>query len=170
MENQILDKPIQDSFSDFLDKGETILWKGQAEIKKSLYEFDLGDGGIIFYLIFYKIISPLILKIIYVGKNKHTQYAITSKRILFSLGHWKKNRIQDIPFSKLKNLLITQDEKKKVGTIFLAMKNPTTVNFETYEIINHKKSEKRHQPTLENLKQVNKVAKFIRQGIKDANN
>lgn len=50
------------------------------------------------------------------------------------------------------------------------MKNPTTVNFETYEIINHKKSEKRHQPTLENLKQVNKVAKFIRQGIKDANN
>lgn len=169
MKKLILDTPFRDSFSDFLDKGETILWQGQSELKKDLYQFDLGDGGIIFHLVYYKIISPIIREIIHIGKNKNTGYAITSKRILFRLGHWKKNRIQDIPFSKIKNLLITQDEKNAIGTIFLILKNPTAANFDTFEIINYKKSEKRHQITLENLKQVDKVAELIRQGIQQNN-
>ncbi len=169
MKNQILDEPIRDSFFDFLEKGETIMWKGQPELKEDSYEIDLGEGGIIFYLLFYKIISPIFRKIIHIGKNEKTEYAITSKRILFRLGHWKKDRIQDILFSQIKNLLITKYEENAIGTIFLVMKNPAAVNFDTFEIINHSKSEKRHQPTLENIKDIDKVTQLIHQGIKHNN-
>ena len=67
-------------------------------------------------------------------------------------------------------IVIIEDEKNAIGSIFLIIKNPAAVNFDTFEIINHSKSEKRHQPTLENLKNPNKVAELIRQGIKNLNN
>jgi hypothetical protein len=169
MKNQILDEPIRNSFSDFLEKGETILWEGQSEIKKDFHP-PWPEERAIHYFIFYKIILPLYLNIIHIGKNKKTGYAVTSKRVLFRLGHWKKNRIHDILFSQIKNLLIIEDEKNAIGSIFLIIKNPAAVNFDTFEIINHSKSEKRHQPTLENLKNPNKVAELIRQGIKNPNN
>lgn len=178
MKKLILDEPIRDSLADYLDQGENIHWQGISEVRKNFHfpdspleEFleSLALFNMVLYHIFYKIINPLWVKLIHIGKNKSTTYAITSQRIIFKLGHWKKNTFQDILFSQIKNLIVTTDEKNKVGTIFLVVKDPSQINFETFEIINHKKSEKRHQPTLENLPNIEEVAQLIRQGIKNAN-
>lgn len=167
MKNQILDEPIRDSFSDFLEKGETILWQGEPSLKATNFGPTSIEGIIAAF--FYNIALSLIQKIMAIGKNKKTTYAITSKRILFRLAHWKKNKTHDIPFSKIKNLLIVRDETNAIATIFLVIKNPTEINFDTFEILDNRKSERRHQPTLENIKDFDEVAKLIRQDIQQNN-
>lgn len=102
MKNEILDEPIRDSFSDYLEKGETILWKGEPDIKRKNYGISIE--GIVFYFL-YSIVSSLIQSILHIGKNKKTDYAISTKRILFRLAHWNKNKIHDIPFPKSKTYL-----------------------------------------------------------------
>jgi hypothetical protein len=166
MKNQTLDAPIRDSFFDFLEKGEKILWQGETDLKQTSYSPSIEVMILVFFL---NIVISLIQKIINIGKNKKTEYAITSKRILFRLAHWKKNKIHDIPFSEIKNLLIVRDEKNRIATIFLVVKNPTQINFDTFEILDKRKSEKRHQPTLENIKDIDKVTQLIRQGIQQNN-
>ena len=42
-------------------------------------------------------------------------------------------------------------------------------DFDTFEILDKRKSEKRHQPTLENIKDIDKVTQLIRQGIQQNN-
>jgi len=105
---------------------------------------------------------------IYGTKIHPTKYAITTKRILFRLSHLPKNEIHSISFSQINNCIVTIS-KGNNGTIFLAVKNPQLVPFETYQILYSKGTEKRHQPTLEVVEDVNQVAELIRKGIENAN-
>ena len=54
--------------------------------------------------------------------------------------------------------------KTKKGTIFLAVKNPDAIDFDTL-----RNGEKRHQPTLENIEDSQTVAKLIRERIRKSN-
>ena len=105
---------------------------------------------------------------IYGTKSHPTKYAITTKRILFRLSHLPKNEIHDIPFSEINNCIVTISEGN-TGTIFLAVKNPKLIPFETFTILDNNEKEWRHQPTLESIDEVNLVAELIRKGIENAN-
>ena len=116
----------------------------------------------------YMLISLPRIRRIY-GKTVHpTKYAITTKRILFRLSHLPKNEIHDIPFTRINNCIVTTT-KANSATIFLSVKNPQLIPFETYKISYSKAEERRHQPTLELVKNVNQVAELIRKGIENAN-
>jgi len=199
MGNEILDAPIRDSFQDFLHKDETIQWEKtiDEDIKipiifndegtwkfsfgKILNEilFTTGLSVFLFYVTYEKLIifiSPFIIFLIslffyhkiYGTKIHPTKYVITTKRILFRLSHLPKNEIQDISFSQINNCIVTIDEGNS-GTIFLAVKNPKDIPFETFTILDNNEKEWRHQPTLESIDEVNLVAELIRKGIENAN-
>jgi len=97
-----------------------------------------------------------------------TQYAITTKRILFRLSHLPKNKIHEITFTQINNCIVTISEGN-IGTIFLSVKNPQLIPFDTYAFLYNKEMERRHQPTLELVDDVNQVAELIRKGIENAN-
>lgn len=105
---------------------------------------------------------------IYGTEIHSTKYAITNKRILFRLSHLPKNKIHEIPFSQINNCIVTI-AKGNIGTIFLAVKNPQLIPFETYTFLDNDAREKRHQPTLESVEDVNKIAELIRKGIENQN-
>ena len=208
MKNQILDELTRDSFSDFLEKGETILWEASARksgysitptntdtkpkkeqsiiktlILDFLFELLFSVLGPIFLFIIYLILSPfleeigfwilglatfLIVFIFNRLKKKPAEYAITNKRILFKSIQSKKIKIYEIPFSEINDCVVVKNKNKR-GTIFLAVKNPEAIPFDTFTILDTNETAKQHQPTLENLKEVDKVAQFIRQGIQQNN-
>ena len=74
----------------------------------------------------------------------------------------KRNFNRDIITTYRINNIIIVEENKTEGVIFLAVKNPTAISFETYNLNN---GEKRHQPTLEMIENVEEVGNYIRQGI-----
>ena len=113
-------------------------------------------------------------------KRIRTHYFITQKQILFQL----KKEIHSIPFTEINNILIIDfdpigdpdyeddsiylnkpDKDPLFGTIFLAVKNPKLIPFQTYDF---RTREKRAQPTLELIK-TKKAGELIHQGIKNAN-
>ena len=115
---------------------------------------------IIALVIFLLILSPRILSLV---KRKKTAYFITNRQIIFQLWQRGKKRIYHIPFSAIHDLVV-QEEGKNYGVIFLAIKNPQGLQFDTYNL---RSGERRHQPTLEMVENVGEVAEFIRQGIQN---
>ena len=116
-----------------------------------------------------------ILGIIFIFVNKRktihqaiAEYAITSNRILFKSNISKKRKILQISFSEIQNCLVVKNKNGR-GTVFLIVKNPALTPFDTYAPIDDESIERRHQPTLENLENPDKVAELIRQGIKQNN-
>lgn len=127
-----------------------------------------SNSNIILLLFFSILISWLVRYKIYSTKIHPTQYAITSKRILFRLSHLPKNEIHDIPFSQIHYCNVTIEEGNS-GTIFLTVKNSEVIPFETFTYVEDDKKEWRHQPTLESIDEVNQVAELIRKGIENEN-
>lgn len=191
MKKLILDTPFRDSFSDFLDKGETILWQENPRLNISYFNHILKEPieqlliaiVIVLFLTFYlmEFIGPLggiIIFLTYVIiehfwvnfrniKNKKTLYAITQKRIFFSFKTLNKATIHSINFIDIKNFQINHDKyDKKSNTVFLSLKNPTSISFTTYNL---KNGEGRHQPTLELIKDAKTVSNLLLNGIKNAN-
>lgn len=190
MKNQILDTPFRDSFSDFLEKGETIVWQASAEKKEysiaptipekkkiTIKSFSLDIIiSIIFFVSFFYIEKfseglsfllafPIMLLITLIVRlrSKPLKYALTTDRVLFKSVISREIRIYEIPFSEINHCIIVENENQK-GTIFLAIKNPDAITFDTL-----RNGEKRHQPTLENIENPQAVAKLIREGIRKAN-
>ena len=62
MKNQTLDAPIRDSFFDFLEKGEKILWQGEPDLKQTNYSSSIEVMILVFFL---NIVISLIQKIAY---------------------------------------------------------------------------------------------------------
>lgn len=116
--------------------------------------------AVVFFLIaaILVFISPRLLIRI---KRKHTRYIITDQQIIFQLWVFPKIQYHNIPFSEIKDFIISDDDQKH-GLIFLIMKDQQKIRFETFDLIN---GEKRHQPTLEMLEDVNEVAQYIKKGI-----
>jgi hypothetical protein len=148
------------------------------------------------WLVFILFLTLFFLTIIVPKWNRQNRrnfsYAITEKQILFQMKErWRRNYVvHSIPFSEIKEILIvmtfdvekrkkeyeniyedaptiyTKEGIEKIGTIFIVPHQPELISFETSDLINH---EKRHQPTLELLEEVNAVAEIIRKKIKNAN-
>jgi hypothetical protein len=148
------------------------------------------------WLVFILFLTLFFLTIIVPKWNRQNRrnfsYAITEKQILFQMKErWRRNYVvHSIPFSEIKEILIvmTFDVEKrkkeyeniyedaptiynkegieKIGTIFIVPHQPELISFETSDLINH---EKRHQPTLELLEEVNAVAEISRKKNKNAN-
>jgi len=192
MKNQILDTPFRDSFSDFLEKGEEILWEHSP--KKSMYAirsvkskfysnatiFKLLLGALLIGIFAYSIKTsvywfnilflPCIFIFTWINQkinfiSNYSKYAITSKKILFKASS-KKVTVYQIPLSKIKNCLIGEQDGSK-GTIFIVVKNPEEISFDTFFISSSGNIEKRHCPTLENIQHPEKIANLIRQGIQN---
>jgi hypothetical protein len=181
MKKLILDEPIRDSFADYLAKGETILWRGQPQSTHLTFIHEIilflitnfisfvttvvstqrYTLGIVIFLIISTVI--VISRIKRIQRMKTTYYAITQKRIFFQFYQKKQKAIHQIHFSNVTNILldVTPD------VIYIGIKNPSQINFDTYNF--NLIVEKRHQPTLELIKDMEQVTKLIRQGIKQNN-
>ncbi len=125
-------------------------------------------------------------------RNKKTsiRYAITQKQLLFQFKKvWSNNTTcYSIPFSKIKNIVViaTYDVERikkyfreaeqpipdfynkegldKIGTIFIGTHHPELVPFETKDL---NTNNKRHQPTIELLDNVEEVAALIKRQIQN---
>jgi len=85
---------------------------------------------------------------------------------LIKSNHSKQRIIYEILFSQLNNCIIEEKSSGR-GTIFLAFKNPSDIQFETYTVKDNDSTERRHQPTLENIENPQAVVKLIREGIRN---
>lgn len=95
--------------------------------------------------------------------RRNTKYFITNRKIVFQLWDISRRSIQhEILFSEIKNIAITE-ETENHGVIFLGLKNPREILFETKNLIN---GDHRHQITLELVDEVREVGKYIERGIK----
>ena len=216
MKREILDAPFHHSFSDFLKKGETIIWEGQpSRVTHMGYkdddEYSQANKLISFFVIWLlalmldaENVSRVILLLFGVTtlafiisrrkrKDKNNfEYAISQRQVLFKMKeNWKgQDVVYSIPFAAIRNIIIVmafdvekweeeyspeyneypeqyiQDGIEKIGTIFIVAHEPQSIKFDTLDLMNN---EKRHQPTLELLEDVEAVAKIIRAGIKNAN-
>lgn len=92
-----------------------------------------------------------------IQRMKTTDYAITQKRIFFQFYHIEQKTIHQIHFSNVKNILldVTPD------VIYIGIKNPRQINFDSYNF--NLILEKRHQPTLELIKGIERVTQGIQQ-------
>ena len=124
--------------------------------------------------------------------NGHYKYAITQKQILFQFKErwWHRNHVfHSIPLSEIRDIIIImrydldrirrqveagnsqfheQDyiEKglDKIGSIIIVPHHPESIPFETRDLTNNNK---RHQPSIELLENVEEVAKMIRERIRN---
>lgn len=197
MKKEILDTPFHDSFSDFLEKGETIIWTDSAidlkyvvaPIRSHSFQFTRNEQIIILlssllpivYFFFHEelskskiIFAPLIIfgiAISFLRKkyniNDAVEFAISPKRILIKSNHSKNRVIYEIPFSQINNCIV-EEKKSGKGSIFLELKNLEKIPFEIYTFKDNGEIGKPHQPTLENIDDPQAVAKLIREGIEDA--
>ena len=194
MKTKILDTPIIEDIRDLMTTGESIVWEGapnpdasisilEIESKESMYRYETGgDHPILFVVLFIvtgifliyhgtflsgftllsvglgSIVLPEVLKR---KRKENTKYYITSKRIIFELWWYGRKSIHQIEFSNLRNLIISKGNKNK-GTIYLVVRNSKAIDFTTYCF---SKGERRHQPTLEMVNNVDKIAQLIRENI-----
>lgn len=192
MKTQILDTPIIENVQDLLTTGESIVWKSEPQVSNTIPLLETGDSGIpgarlnVFGIVLFLfawsiytfIYSNAILGIFYFisslttfflpqvlkkKRRQHTKYFITSERIIFKLWWYGKTTYHQIPFSELKNIIVTEDASRDdIGTIYFVVKNPQAINFTTH---NFRNSERRHQPTFELVENVNEVAQLIRENF-----
>ncbi|MFK7775514.1 MAG: hypothetical protein AB8F94_25455 [Saprospiraceae bacterium] len=147
-----------------------------------LYSYAIGFFEQLINILYLPIIGLIILLVIILSinyskqlKRKRTQYFITQKQILFQFKKLGKKEIHSIPFSEIDNIQVVdfdpyadfEDMEKEdlIGTIFLSVKNPKLIPFQTFDF---RTREKRAQPTLE-LINTKKATQLIRQGIQQNN-
>ena len=119
-------------------------------------------GGVLKYTTLFLIGAFVFIRGSAIIKRKKTKYTITSQRIIFQLWKIEKGEaLHEIPFSKITNIAVTEESKNN-GVIYLGVKNPELIPFETEHIID---GNKRHQPTLEFIDDVKEVSQYIQQGI-----
>jgi len=125
MTKLILDTPYRDSFPDFLEKGETIIWEGQPSLKSEAtsdeYEKYMKFSfwgiiviaicamiltGVSMFITGTLIIAVIIFKVLpylFFFNKKKFNYAITQKQILFEIS---KKEIHTIPFADIKDIIL----------------------------------------------------------------
>jgi len=192
MKNQILDEFTDSPLHRRLEKGEKIIWEG-APLKASSFSltqmdnnlisyvavlgslaltfgyillFSIGEGISTVRLIIYFSIYVVIVVQFLPSQNqalKKTQYLVSNHRILFQLWIENSEQIEEIQFTEIRDVIVSFDTDHE-GTIYLAVKNPNSIPFDTQNL---QTGEKRHQPTLEMIENVDQVAQLIRLQIKN---
>jgi len=193
MTNEILDAHIIDEVHKQLNKGEKIIWEGSPKNSYDS-SFSRRDAAAIAWIqririllilgivVFPFIISSYILleieiqpklffaifitlafipEILKILQRKKTKYIISNQRIIFRL--WKNGRsnVHSIFFSDMTGVVVNRDCEKD-GIIHLAVKNPQLLKFDTFNLSS---GERRHQPTLEMIEDVEEGSKYIQKGI-----
>ena len=121
--------------------------------------------GILFWVILIFVFGIFGLFQLNFINSKVAEYAITSQRILFqSTG--KKKEFFEIPLSEINDCIVEiKNLDTNHGTIFLAVKNPKAIPFDTFTVKDNGDIEKRHHPTLENIQNPNEIVKLLRETI-----
>lgn len=188
MKNEILDDNIVDALRDQLNKGEKIIWEGSPQ--KSV-DFNLSRGDAVIHAWIFRVmlifgtssfifgiihlifdiplsyfaiicaISPILPHVYQIIQRKKTKYMISNQRIIFNLWNQGITRIHSIYFSEI-NGVIVERETNTDGVIYLALKHPYRIGFDTHNLST---GERRHQPTLEMVENVKEVGRYIRMGI-----
>lgn len=188
MKNQILDENIVDALHKELNKGEKVIWEGHPQ-RSVDFSISRGDAlisswltrllltfllGYTFYLmflftfgipflpfVFLFIIIAFAPEVYRIVQRKKTKYIISNQRVIFNLWTQGVTKIHSIPFSEINGVVVNR-ETEKDGVIHLAVKVPHRIKFDTYNLST---GDKRHQPTLEMIENVEEVASYIRNGI-----
>jgi len=182
MKNQILDELTRDSFSDFLEKGEKIIWVGKPNLTmESTWKNKLGKISFIIFSIlilleaflynkillawvklFFLLLFTFTLYRIYYAKKKDVeqiQYAITSKNIIFKLTNLD---FRKLPLTSILNIKVIRNENH-LPSIELVVKEGA--RFETYILHDNKNRfvTKRKTPTLEHIENTEEIIQLINQ-------
>jgi len=136
MKDLIIDTPFRDSFSDFLEKGETIEWEGQPSWKTG-HQYDAtpdsydnhvqitiwslliiivtamilnGTSPLIIICVLIAFIILKVLPYLLLVKKRNFKYAITQKQIFieFKKNLIGKKEIHAIPFSEIKDVILVK--------------------------------------------------------------
>jgi len=173
--HEILDTPFIDSFDDFIEEEEKIIWSGQPKIHDVFWDI-FKMGFLIFFLYilkevssyestFFRVVAILVLIqafLIYLKnkKRKQTFYAITPTRVLFQ---FPNRKIHQLEFDKIDNITFTKTRfNKNIGTISLLLKNS---KFSPFVIYSTKNSTRLNHPTFESIENVQEVAELIIKAI-----
>ncbi|MFK8009006.1 MAG: hypothetical protein AB8H03_21770 [Saprospiraceae bacterium] len=183
MKNQILDEPIRDSFFDYLEKGEKVLWEGKPVIN---YNFTIV---VIWFILF---LSPsyvsiyqssktwlslsmflilIVFPFIYANfkqkrKQREVKYAITQNRIFFKQKVNKKIQINSISFEHIPRVYLNNNTSLNTGDISFLLKKPAKGKFHTYHIDNNQALE---LPTFQQVENPKTIIKLLQQQIKKSN-
>lgn len=190
MKDLILDDLIVNQINKEIQRGEKIIWEGQPQksLDFSLSRNDamvsswierlliIGIFGIFGFFsliiglsvgiymksyIMLAILVSFIPEVLRILQRKRTRYLITNQRIFFQLWRNFKTEFHSIQFDEIKNVVYVL-ETKKDGVIFLGVKRPYRIPFDTYNLFS---GERRHQPTLEMVENVEEVTRYIHDGI-----
>ncbi len=184
MKKEILDEPIRDSFFDFLEQGEKVLWEGEP-VKDYTYLFIsyvfvsfLILLGLVIYssskswfaLILFMtfIIVPFVYTNFKQLKRKNeVRYAITQHRVFFRQKINREIQIDSISFKHIPRVYLNNnDDYSKTGNISFLLKKPAKGKFWTYTIDNNHPHE---LPTFEHVKNPKEIIQLLQQQIKNAN-
>ncbi|MFK8009005.1 MAG: hypothetical protein AB8H03_21765 [Saprospiraceae bacterium] len=173
MKKTILDTPFHDSFSDFLVKGETIIWSGQPKRNYSLDGFEIA---ILILLLFSLIISwrtsigfaffiginIFFAWLIFTSKSRdvkegeNTIYAISQKRLFYKFNNRNTSKVFFIPFENIKNISIKHKD------IYIKTKRTEKVPFDLFDL---DAPMKRRQHLLRDLDEFEFVAQLIEENM-----
>jgi len=108
----------------------------------------------------------LILKIfrLMMKRKNNTRYILTSDQLIFQLWWWGKKSTHSIPLSNITNVVISEKSFNNTGVILVGVKNANQLTFNTYDFGSN---ERRHQPTLEMIKDVHAVTSIFQQAIRE---
>jgi len=170
MEHEILDTPFNDSFNDFLEKGETIIWTGKPQGSYSLDRFEITILVFLLFLLFFSwtsskdtfifIIAIIVFFswLIFTSKRKdiheeqNTVYALTQKRIFYEFKNKNTSKVFFIPIKNIKAVRVTQN------IIYIDTKRSEVIPFDVFEF--HEPTRRRkHQ--LRDIDQIKLVAQLI---------
>ncbi|HFC00199.1 MAG TPA: hypothetical protein ENJ53_05290 [Phaeodactylibacter sp.] len=188
MKNEILDTPFRDTFSDFLEKGEKILWENQP-VKLPLK----GQMIFIFLFVFMFLLifvfmaassrsasffsTILVLCIIVilgiVGiypmyrqflRQKEVRYAITKRQILFRQKTKKGVEVYSIPIKDIENISVEKNfYKSPIGDISFTMKETKELSFKMNDLAS---GAPLTYPKIQQVAEVVDVSKLIQKILK----
>lgn len=184
MRKETLDELIRDSFSDYLVKGEKILWEGKP-IQDYSYTI-ISTWFLLFFSLFSISIYQsskswlslsmflilIVLPFVYtnfkqIKKQRKVMYAITQQRVFFRQQIDQKIQINSISFEHIPRVYLNNyDGFSKKGDISFLLKKPAKGKFWTYTIDNNHPHE---LPTFEHVKNPKEIIQLLQQQIKNVN-
>lgn len=189
MKNEILDEPIEDSFSKYLEKEEILIWEDRSNkeflistiqiipiiiylvilllaIHSSVQSFSMGFFLFSTFALLI-LFSTLLPKFKQIKKQRRTKYALTSKRII--LQHYTLDQliIDSIPLEDIARVSVeTNHFNFRIGDIFLLIKNNKKGMIITYHPLIEKPNP---LPTIWQINNPKEVLKLINEQLKKIN-
>ncbi|MEM6965369.1 MAG: type II secretion system protein [Bacteroidota bacterium] len=180
MNEKILDAHFHNAFSDYLEKGEKIVWEGEPDNKLSSLELLVvitiiafvainmsnpkNRVTIIVAMVFVLIISLSIIipMLITWRRKKNTKYLLTNRQVLFQIHEKGKVKIHSLLINDIARVnAITNSLDDTLGDIFLIPKS-NKKTFTTYTFENGKETE---VPVIQQIKNPREVKKWIAEMI-----